>query len=46
LELLRKTGFREEGLLREYEREEKGFVDLVMLSLLKREHEIKGSESF
>jgi [ribosomal protein S5]-alanine N-acetyltransferase len=42
LGLLKRVGFKEEGLLREYEREEKGFVDLVMLSLLKREHELIG----
>ncbi len=37
LGLLRKAGFSEEGLLRQYEREAKGYVDLVMLSLLKRD---------
>ena len=37
LGLLEKAGFSREGLLREYEHEEKGYVDLVMLSLLKRE---------
>lgn len=39
LGLLKKTGFVEEGLLREYEREEKGYVDLVMLSLLKKDRQ-------
>jgi RimJ/RimL family protein N-acetyltransferase len=38
LSLLKKAGFVQEGILREYEREAKGFVDLVMLSLLKRDH--------
>ena len=35
--LLKKAGFVEEGILREYEHEAKGYVDLVMLSLLKRD---------
>jgi [ribosomal protein S5]-alanine N-acetyltransferase len=35
LSLLKKAGFQREGLLREYEREAQGFVDLVMLSVLK-----------
>lgn len=34
---LKKAGFVAEGVLREYERETKGFVDLVMLSLLKKD---------
>ncbi len=38
LGLLKKAGFIEEGLLRDYELEETGFVDLVMLSLLKKEY--------
>ncbi|WP_435923871.1 GNAT family N-acetyltransferase [Paenibacillus sp. DYY-L-2] len=37
-ELLRAFGFREEGLLREYQKTENGFVDLLMYSLLKREY--------
>lgn len=37
-ELLRAFGFREEGLLREYQKTEHGFVDLLMYSLLKREY--------
>lgn len=37
LSLLKKAGFVAEGILREYESEAKGYVDLVMLSLLKRE---------
>ena len=40
LSLLRKAGFAEEGLLREYEHEAKGYVDLVMLSLLKRDRKV------
>jgi [ribosomal protein S5]-alanine N-acetyltransferase len=40
LSLLKKAGFVQEGILREYEREEKGFVDLVMLSLLKRDRKV------
>jgi ribosomal-protein-alanine N-acetyltransferase len=39
LGLLRKAGFREEGILREYEREDQGYVDLVMASLLRREYQ-------
>jgi ribosomal-protein-alanine N-acetyltransferase len=34
---LENSGFKQEGLLRQYELEEQGFVDLVMLSLLHRE---------
>lgn len=37
LGMLRNAGFQEEGLLREYEHEPGGFVDVVMLSLLRRE---------
>ena len=37
LGLLKKAGFVQEGILREYEREAKGYVDLVMLSLLKKD---------
>ena len=40
LSLLRRAGFLEEGLLREYELEAKGYVDLVMLSLLKRDRTV------
>ncbi|MBQ4900825.1 GNAT family N-acetyltransferase [Paenibacillus sp. Marseille-P2973] len=36
--LLRAFGFREEGLLREYQKTEEGFVDLLIYSLLKREY--------
>ncbi len=39
LGLLKKAGFVEEGLLREYEHEAKGFVNLVMLSLLKKDRQ-------
>lgn len=39
LGLLKKAGFVEEGILREYEHETKGYVDLVMLSLLKKDHQ-------
>ena len=38
LTLLKKAGFVEEGILREYEHEVKGYVDLMMLSLLKRDY--------
>ena len=37
LSLLKKSGFVAEGILREYESEAKGYVDLVMLSLLKKD---------
>lgn len=37
LSMLKKAGFSKEGILREYEHEAKGFVDLVMLSLLKKD---------
>jgi ribosomal-protein-alanine N-acetyltransferase len=40
LGLLRRAGFLEEGLLREYELEAKGYVDLVILSLLKRDRKV------
>lgn len=36
--LLQKLGFVEEGLLREYQRSESGFVDLMIYSLLKKEY--------
>ncbi|MFD1177433.1 GNAT family N-acetyltransferase [Paenibacillus puldeungensis] len=36
--LVEAFGFTEEGLLREYQRLETGFVDLLMYSLLKREY--------
>jgi [ribosomal protein S5]-alanine N-acetyltransferase len=39
LGLLSKAGFQKEGLLREYEREQGGFVDLVMLSILRRDRD-------
>jgi len=42
---LKKVNFREEGLLRDYEHEPGGFVDLVMLSLLKREYRISSDPS-
>ncbi len=38
--LLKKAGFVEEGILREYEHEEKGYVDVVMLSLLKKDRQV------
>jgi [ribosomal protein S5]-alanine N-acetyltransferase len=37
LALLKKAGFQREGLLREYEHEAAGFVDLVMLGMLRRD---------
>jgi [ribosomal protein S5]-alanine N-acetyltransferase len=37
LGLLKKAGFKVEGLLREYEHEPAGFVDLVMLAVLRRD---------
>ena len=38
--LLEKLGFRREGVLREYENwREKGYVDVVMFSLLRYEYE-------
>ena len=37
LALLTKAGFTQEGVLREYEAERDGFVDLAMASLLRRE---------
>ncbi len=36
--LLQAFGFQEEGLLRDYQKTEAGFVDLLMYSLLKREY--------
>lgn len=36
--LLAAFGFQEEGLLREYQKTESGFIDLIMHSLLKREY--------
>ncbi len=38
--LLKKAGFIEEGTLREYEHEAKGYVDVVMLSLLKNDRQM------
>lgn len=49
LSLLKKSGFATEGILREYESEAKGYVDLVMLSLLKKERQAlfkSGSQEF
>lgn len=43
--LLRTLGFQEEGLLREYQRTERGFTDLVMFSLLKRDYELTTKKS-
>jgi ribosomal-protein-alanine N-acetyltransferase len=43
LSLLKKAGFVQEGILREYEHEGNGFVDLVMLSLLKRDRKVLSS---
>jgi ribosomal-protein-alanine N-acetyltransferase len=40
LSLLKKAGFVEEGTLREYEHEATGYVDLVMLSLLKKDRQL------
>ncbi|RRJ63775.1 N-acetyltransferase [Paenibacillus oralis] len=40
LKLLQAFGFKEEGLLREYQQTEKGFVNLLMYSLLKKEYVI------
>jgi len=40
VKLLEKLGFRQEGILREYENwGDKAYVDVVMLSLLRREYE-------
>ncbi|RCX16183.1 ribosomal-protein-alanine N-acetyltransferase [Fontibacillus phaseoli] len=36
--LLQAFGFRKEGLLRDYQKTEEGFVDLLMYSLLKKEY--------
>lgn len=41
LGLLRKAGFTAEGLLREYEHEAQGYVDLLMLALLKKDRQRK-----
>lgn len=38
LELLKKVGFKQEGLLREYAFFKGGFRDLIMLSLLKKDY--------
>ncbi|MNV75986.1 putative ribosomal N-acetyltransferase YdaF [compost metagenome] len=35
--LIRRLGFMEEGLLREYQKTESGYVDLMMYSLLQNE---------
>lgn len=45
--LLRTLGFQEEGLLREYQRTERGFTDLLMYSLLKSDYEsaVKSDET-
>ena len=41
VKLLGKLGFRQEGILREYENwGNKGYVDVMMFSLLRREYEI------
>jgi ribosomal-protein-alanine N-acetyltransferase len=37
LKTLENSGFKQEGLLRQYELEEQGYVDLVMLALLHQE---------
>ncbi|MCA1292612.1 GNAT family N-acetyltransferase [Paenibacillus sp. alder61] len=37
--LLAALGFQEEGLLREYQKTEEGFVDLIMYSLLKKDYD-------
>jgi ribosomal-protein-alanine N-acetyltransferase len=37
IRLLEKIGFTQEGLLRDYELESSGFVDLIMLSILRKE---------
>lgn len=37
--LLQSLRFQEEGLLREYQKTERGFADLLMYSLLKRDYE-------
>ena len=37
IKLLEKIGFKQEGLLRDYELESSGFVDLIMLSILRNE---------
>jgi len=40
LQLLRKLGFTKEGILRQYEKETRGFVDLAMFSILREEFSI------
>jgi [ribosomal protein S5]-alanine N-acetyltransferase len=45
LSLLKRAGFVQEGLLREYEHEAKGYVDLVMLSLLKRDRQVSSEDN-
>ncbi|WP_334074717.1 MULTISPECIES: GNAT family protein [Paenibacillus] len=37
--LLGALGFQEEGLLREYQKTEEGFVDLIMFSLLEKDYD-------
>jgi len=47
--MLKRAGFATEGILREYESEAKGYVDLVMLSLFKKERQAlfkSGSQEF
>jgi ribosomal-protein-alanine N-acetyltransferase len=44
LKLLEKSGYKQEGLLRQYELEEQGYVDLIMLSLLSKEWREIGAE--
>jgi ribosomal-protein-alanine N-acetyltransferase len=39
LALLKKLGFKKEGLFREYEHEKGEFIDLAMLALLRSEWE-------
>jgi ribosomal-protein-alanine N-acetyltransferase len=43
--LLEKHGFQREGLLRDYEFERGGFVDLIMLSLLRKEWKARIKDS-
>ncbi len=43
IHLLNKTGFLEEGLLREYQVSKERFIDLKIFSLLKREYLSEGS---
>lgn len=42
-QLLQAFQFREEGLLREYQKTDEGFIDLLMYSLLKREFYMGGN---